>query len=307
MIDLRVLVTGGAGFIGSHIVDLLVGRGHRVTVVDDLSAGGPRHWRGEADYHLMSILDRSLAELCEGVDVVVHAAAQTSVPASLHDPVHDALTNISGTAQVMQSAALGGARRIIYLSSAAVYATEGSPPFSETQPVAPTSPYGLSKWAGEAYVRLLGDLSGVEWTILRLANVYGPRQSLAGEAGVIARWVRAVVAEEPVRMHGDGRQTRDFVYVGDVAEAVVSAMQTPLSCGCTLNVSTGTGLALCDLLLLLEEITARKAAVVVEPSRLGDIRHSSLDNRLAQQVLGWRPRTDLRDGLAQTVADMRSR
>jgi UDP-glucose 4-epimerase len=304
---MHVLVTGGAGFIGSHIVERLLERNHRVTVVDDLSGGGPHHLSDRADFHQMSILDRSQMQLFKDVDVVVHAAAQTSVSASVNDPVDDALTNIGGTVQTLRSAAISGVRRFIYLSSAAVYATEGSPPFSEGHPIEPTSPYGLSKWTGEAYVRLLGSLMGVEWAILRLANVYGPRQSLAGEAGVIARWVDAIVDGRPVTLHGDGGQTRDFIYVEDVAKAVVRALQVPIGSGCTLNVSTGRGSELCDVLSVLEEISGRQAVMIHEPSRVGDIRHSALNNGLARECLGWQPYTALREGLARTVADMAGR
>lgn len=304
-IRLRVLVTGGAGFIGSHIVELLLDLGHQAIVVDDLSGGGPPHVPEKAEFHRISVLDSGLTQLCTGIDAVVHAAAQTSVADSVEKPVQDALTNIAGTVQTVRSAALGGVRRFIYLSSAAVYANQGSPPFTEGQRLAPISPYGLSKWAGEEYVRLLGSMWGHRWVILRLANVYGPRQSGAGEAGVIARWVHAISSGKPVTIHGDGGQTRDFIHVRDVSEAVVRALDTPLEGGCILNVGSGSGTAIRDLLPILESHSGRKATVFHEPPRAGDIRHSALDCRSAKDLLGWGPRIDVVAGLAHTVSALK--
>lgn len=304
---MHTLVTGGVGFIGSHVVEELLRRGHQVTVIDDLSGGGPHYLPEGGRFHRLSVLDAPMAQLCEGIDAVVHAAAQTSVAASVNDPLGDARTNIAGTIRMACSAARSGVRRFVYLSSAAVYAPNGTPPFREEQPIAPASPYGLSKWAGEAYVRLLGSLWGFEWAVLRLANVYGPRQSTQGEAGVVARWTDAILKGKPIVIHGDGAQSRDFIFVGDVAQAVARALERPLEAGCTLNIGTGVGRPIRDLLPILESLTGRVPLVTHESARLGDIRHSALENRLAQQLLGWRPEVNLEDGLAQTIAEWKGR
>lgn len=299
---MRVLVTGGAGFIGSHIVDCLVDRGHRVLVADDLSAGSRQNVSARAEFHGRSVLEPGLVELLTGCDAVVHAAAQTSVAASNADPEADAFTNIIGTIRTLLASAQSGIRRAVYLSSAAVYGNTTELPIDETQPVAPASPYGLSKWTGEQYVRLASEQFGMEWVVLRLANVYGPRQSPQGEAGVVARWCSALGAGNPILLHGDGSQTRDFIYVADVADAVVAALGHPGAVGCTFNVGTGVETSIRDLLTRLEGCLGRHAVIRRLPGRPGDVCRSVFDTRLIRQRLGWAPLTSLDEGLARTLA-----
>lgn len=298
---MQILLTGGAGFIGSHIAERLLDRGHGVRVVDDLSAGRAANLPAGVAFHQASVLDAHLPALCQGCDAVVHAAAQTAVSASVQDPARDALLNAIGTIRALSAARAAGARRFVFLSSAAVYGTAGTPPILESQPPAPSSPYGLSKWAGERYVALLAGDAQMDWCILRLANVYGPRQSSTGEAGVVARWCAALADGTPIDLFGDGGQTRDFVYVGDVAAAVARAVESDQASGRTLHISTGLGVPLRQLLGLLEELSGRAAQVRLGPPRPGDIYHSALDPGLVRQVLGWEAVTPLREGLAETL------
>ncbi|HWI53963.1 MAG TPA: NAD-dependent epimerase/dehydratase family protein [Symbiobacteriaceae bacterium] len=303
---MRTLVTGGAGFIGSHIAQELLARQHEVIVIDDLSAGRRANLDPTVDLRLGSVLEPDLTRHCRDVDAVVHAAAQTSVANSTADPGADALTNIIGTIRTVCAAAAGGAGRFIYLSSAAVYSDEAAPPLREDSPTVPSSPYGLSKLAGEWYVRQLAGAAGMDWVILRLANVYGPRQSPAGEAGVVARWTAALLSGAPVALHGDGGQTRDFIYVGDVARAVAAALETRTASGQIFNVGTGSEFAIRDLLQMLQGLTGAQAALSREPSRPGDIRRSALQTARIRQALPWQPQTPLRDGLTATLTWMRT-
>lgn len=297
---MRVLVTGGAGFIGSHVVDCLLNRGEQVRVVDDLSAGSRQNLSEEAEFHHRSVLEPGLAELCSGCEAVVHAAAQTSVAAANAHPEEDAMTNVIGTIRTLFAAGRSGVRRVVYLSSAAVYGNPTQLPVQEEHPAAPASPYGLSKWAGEQYLRLVAGQLHLEWVVLRLANVYGPRQCPSGEAGVVARWCSALGKGEPVSLHGDGSQTRDFLFVTDVAEAVVAALGNPGAAGGTFNVGTGTETSIRELLARLEGIQGRQAAVCHLPGRPGDVDRSVLDTRSIRRLLGWAPRTSLDEGLLRT-------
>lgn len=298
---MRVLVTGGAGFIGSHIVERLLARGHLVTVVDDLSAGRREHLPPQVELHTLSIHDGALVDRCAGADVVVHAAAQTSVATSVATPSHDARANVEGTIRTLDAAIRSRVRRFVYISSAAVYGPPVSLPIDEAHPTGPISPYGLSKLAGEQYTRLLAEAAGMPWIALRLANVYGPRQSVKGEAGVIARWCGAISAGEPIRLEGDGTQTRDFLFVQDVADAVVRAAEAPPEYRGVINIGTGTETALTTLLGQIEAACERRATVEQHPPRPGDIRRSVLSNTAALRWLGWRPVHSLTAGLRRTV------
>ncbi len=297
---MRILVTGGAGFIGSHIVEALLDRGHRVTVADDLSAGRLANLPDGVEVVRGSVLGPVWSQLSGPYDAVVHAAAQTSVAASTADPLADATTNILGTIKTVLGAAELGAGRLVYLSSAAVYENVGNPPFSEEHSLAPSSPYGLSKLAGELYVRLLAERAGLNWLALRLANVYGPRQSITGEAGVVARWCHALTRGEPLTLYGNGQQSRDFIFVGDVASAVARAVEAAES-NAVLNVGTGEETPIAELLSGLELLAGRRATVIAAPPRPGDIDRSALDSRAARQRLGWAPAIPLQEGLAETL------
>ncbi|HYF94826.1 MAG TPA: NAD-dependent epimerase/dehydratase family protein [Symbiobacteriaceae bacterium] len=299
---MRTVVTGAAGFIGSHITEALLARGHHVTAVDDLSTGCRSNLPPTADLHQISVLDPALDQVCAGAGAVVHAAAQTSVAVSARDPAGDALTNIVGTIRAVRAAAGGGAQRFIYLSSAAVYAPDAQPPMGEDAQIGPASPYGISKLAGEWYVQHLAGAAGMEWVIVRLANVYGPRQSAEGEAGVIARWSAALAAGDPVILYGDGSQTRDFIYVEDVARAVAMAAEAGAAAGRLFNVGTGTETAIGELLGTLEGLAGARAAVIRRERRPGDPPRSALQTGCIRRALGWAPSVALAEGLARTLS-----
>lgn len=298
---MKVLVTGGAGFIGSHLVEALRGAGHAVVVVDDLSTGKRQRVPDGVPFYRLDVRDPALADVfaTEQPEVVSHQAGHVSVPGSIADPMHDASVNVVGTVNVLEQARRHGARKVIYASSVAVYGDPVALPVQETHPARPQSPYGLSKWIGERYIELFHTLHGLEFTVLRYANVYGPRQDPYGEAGVVSIFVSRMLAGEPVTIHGDGEQTRDFVYVGDVAAANLRALER--GNGGVYNVGTGYATAVNQLFHILRHLTDYPRAPQHGPPRPGDVRHSVLDANRAAAELGWRAETSLREGLAQTV------
>lgn len=299
----RAIVTGGAGFIGSHLVDILLARGFAVTVVDNLSSGRRENVSGAAHFHFMDVTGEGLADLFREIrpTVVFHLAAQVSVAASMASPGADAQTNIIGLINVVEAAAKAGAKRVVFSSSAAVYGDPERLPLDETARTAPTSPYGLSKLTAEHYLGLLAPSRGLEYAILRYGNVYGPRQSADGEAGVIAIFASCLVGGKATTIFGDGRQTRDFIYVEDVARATFLAGVKDDVSGQVLNISSGVQ---ADILSVYRNI-ARSCGMDHEPAfgpaRPGDIRDSLLDNAKARALLGWTPETALDAGLLKTV------
>ena len=298
----RAIVTGGAGFIGSHVADGLLALGHDVTVIDDLSQGSRDNVPAGASFVQHDISLPGTAELVADLEpaLVVHAAAQASVARSFADPQMDARTNVVGTIEVLAGATRSGCRQFVYLTTGgALYGDPVRLPCVESDPVRPLSPYGLSKWTAELYLAM--DVGGpAVRTALRLANVYGPRQRAEGEGGVVSIFLDRMKSHETVEIHGDGEQTRDFVYVGDVVEAVVAAASTPRSL--TLNIGTGVGTSVNSLFERLTRITGFRGTVVNMPARPGDVRHSRLDASAAARELGWRPATDLETGLRLTAA-----
>lgn len=303
---MRVLVTGGAGFIGSHVVEALLEAGHRVAVVDNLSTGKRHHVPAGVPFYDMDIRDPELADVfaAEQPEVVSHQAGQVSVPRSVADPAHDASVNVVGLANVLEQARRHGVRKVLYASSVAVYGNPVALPVSEEHPPQPLSPYGLSKWVGERYLELFHRLHGLQFTVLRYANVYGPRQDPYGEAGVVAIFVSRMLAGEPVTIDGDGEQTRDFVYVGDVAAANLCALRQ--GDGGTYNVGTGRATSVNRLFRTLCDVTDYLQEPRHGPPRPGDVRHSVLDPTRARAELGWQVRVALRDGLVRTVEGFRS-
>jgi len=304
---MKVLVTGGAGFIGSHIVDLLLERGDDVIVVDNLSTGQETHLRPEVTFYRMDITDHRLSDVVAETrpEVVIHQAAQIDVPTSVQDPLHDARTNIIGTLNLLEACRNAGVRKVVYASSAAVYGNPEYLPIDEKHPVAPLSGYGISKHTPEHYLQVYAQLHGLAYTVLRYANVYGIRQDPRGEGGVISIFIEKVLKGEPITVFGDGEQTRDYIYVEDVARANVAALIN--GDGQILNIGTGQKTSINELIALFEEVSGQKMEIHHAPDRPGDIKHSYFDNRRAMEMLNWRPETELSVGLRKTLTYYRER
>jgi UDP-glucose 4-epimerase len=298
---MKVLVTGGAGFIGSHIVDQLILAGHEVAVLDDLSTGALQNVNTDASFVKLSVLDSGLMEVFERerFDAVFHLAAQTIVSSSLEHPDVDAQINVLGTLQVLEGCRRTGVERIIFASSAAVYGDVTALPVPEEAPKHPASFYGLSKLTAEQYIRMYHDLYGLHYVILRYANVYGERQGDRGEGGVVSIFSRGVQHGKPLTIFGDGSQTRDFIYVGDVAAANVQSIS---SCEIDriMNIGTQTETSVNKLTELLAEVSGTAVSVVHQEARTGDILRSMLRNTEARKALNWVPETSLKEGLIRT-------
>lgn len=305
---MRVLVTGGAGFIGSHLVRACLERGHEVRVLDDLSSGSRRNLRGfESDLELVeaSIVDLEATRgAARGVEVVFHQAAIASVPLSVDDPVRTHAVNASGTVNVLEAARRAGSRRVVIASSSAVYGDDETLPKVETLPPSPLSPYALQKLESELYAERYEALYGLETVALRYFNVYGPRQDPSSMyAGVIPRFSVALAEGHPPRIYGDGRQSRDFVFVEDVVAANLAAASVALPPEwAPINIGGGCSVTVLELVERMAKVLGiPRLQPVFEPARAGDVRHSRADVSRARQRLGWKPTTDLDAGLAVTV------
>lgn len=298
---MNVLVTGGAGFIGSHIVDLLVETGCRVSVADNLSTGRFENINPRVNFYKIDIREQCLREAIarEKPEAVIHLAAQADVARSLQDPLADADINILGTINLLNSCAGCGVGKVVYASSAAGYGNPSYLPLDEDHPAKPQSPYGVSKYTVEHYLRVYREVFGVNYTVLRFANVYGPRQDAAGEGGVVSIFADRLIKGLSPYIFGDGEQTRDFIYVKDVAAATMAALRA--GDGGAFNVSTGAGLSVNALFRELKKITGSLLEPVYQPPRPGDITHSYLSNESTCVSLGWRPRYSLEEGLRETV------
>jgi UDP-glucose 4-epimerase len=303
---MKILVTGGAGFIGSHVVDAYLAAGHHVAVVDTLTTGRRAHVNPAARLYEVDIRDPRLREAFERErpDVVNHHAAQASVVASVADPRADAETNLIGTLHVLMLCAQYRVRRIVFASTGgAIYGDPPRLPAGEDDPANPLSPYGISKLAGEFYVRYFQSV-GLTWAILRYANVYGPRQDPHGEAGVVAIFARAMLTGLAPTIFGDGTQTRDFVFVEDIARASLLATGVPSSA--LVNIGTGTQTSVNDIFRHLAALTGFTGEPLRAAARPGEVHHIAVDPSRAAQWLGWTPTTPLLDGLRKTVEWCRS-
>jgi len=297
----KILVAGGAGFIGSHVVDAYVAAGHEVIVVDNLSTGRRENVHPQARLVEMDLLDPALVELfqAERPAVVNHHAANPSVSLSVREPLFDARQNILATLNILEAARRAEVGHVIYISSGgAMYGNPEYLPADEEHPSNPVSPYALSKHTGERYVRLYGLEHGLRWTSLRYANVYGPRQDPLGEAGVIAIFSQNLLDGRAPEIHWDGEQTRDFVYVGDCARANLAALDG--GDGEAYNVGTGVGTSINELFHTLRDVTGRSVEARRGPRRPGDARDSYLDCAKIEHDLGWHAEVSLHEGLART-------
>ena len=299
---MRILVTGGAGFIGSHVVDAFLGAGHTVSVVDNFATGNPAWLAGKpVSLHPMDLRSARLADVfaTERPEAVAHLAAQASVGRSVTDPGFDASVNLGGGLNLLECCRRAGVQRIIYSASGAGYGDTEIIPTPEDHPARPSSPYGVSKAAMESYVFALGALHGWTAVSLRYANVYGPRQNPAGEAGVVAIFCTRLLDGEPCLINGDGKQTRDYTYVADVAAANLLALERPRATG-GFNIGTGMETNVNELHERLCRAAGLDAAPAHAPTRPGEQRRSCLDPARAARDLGWRPTVLLDEGLALT-------
>jgi UDP-glucose 4-epimerase len=303
---MRILVTGGAGFIGSAVTDAYLAAGHDVAVVDDLSAGGATNLDARARLYRVDVRSPELHEVFadERPEVVSHHAAQVSVRRSVEDPYGDASVNLLGSLNVFEAARRHGARRVIFASTGgALYRDEqAGVPADETRPCRPRTPYAVAKCSVENYLDYFSATFGLEAVALRYANVYGPRQDPHGEAGVIAIFVQRILAGVAPTIFGDGEQVRDFVYVGDVAAANRAALDAPAPPGEALvvNIATGIGTTVNAVWRTIELLTRTAVHVYHEPARSGDVRWNVLDAARAHAVLGWTAQVSVEDGLRRT-------
>ena len=302
---MRYLVTGGAGFVGSHVVDELLRRGHSVVVLDDLSTGSEENVacvRSKIDLRVGTITDLATVQsACVGVDYVVHLAARTSVPKSVKDPLETNYVNIDGTLNVLVAARDAKARRIVYAASSSAYGETPTLPKTEAMAAAPISPYGVTKFVGELYAQVFGRVYGLENASVRYFNVFGPRQDPTSQySGVLSRFMLAVLKGEPLVIYGDGEQSRDFTYVDNVVDETLRACETSGASGKVFNGGTGARITLNEVAKLLEKVTGKKIQARYEPPRAGDILHSQADISLARQVLGYEPRVLFEEGLKRT-------
>lgn len=298
----KVLVTGGAGFIGSHLVNGLLDNGYSVAVVDDLSSGQLRNLDHRATFYHAPINDQRVKQIIqrEGPEIIFHLAAQSSVRQSTLDPVADADSNVLGTIRLLDAAASEGVEKIVFSSTGgAIYGNPDTVPCNEDTPVNPLTPYALSKYVSELYLELFYRTYGLQYTILRYANVYGPGQDPNGEAGVIAIFAGLMLRGRSPNIYGDGEQERDFVYVSDIVEANLAAMYR--GDGRIYNIGAGEPVTINRIYSLLQECTEFRQEPVYRPRRAGDVLKIALDYSRATGELGWEPKTPLEEGLRHSV------
>jgi UDP-glucose 4-epimerase len=307
----KVLVTGGAGFIGSHLVRALLDRGDTVSVIDDLSTGQERRlvpFAAAIQFVPGDIRDpEALARAAAGCDAILHQAAVPSVARSVRDPLTSNSVNTDGTIRVMLAAEQAGCRRVVFAGSSAVYGDSPELPRRETHLPAPRSPYAVSKLAAEGYIHSMGSLSGVETVVLRYFNIFGPDQDPFSEySAVVPRFVTAALRGEPLTVHGDGMQSRDFTYVQNVVAANLLALDREGATGVTCNIGCGGRYTLLDLIAAIEAAVGRAVRIDYEPSRPGDVPHSQAAIELAHDRLGYEVEVGFEEGIERSVSWYRS-
>jgi nucleoside-diphosphate-sugar epimerase len=309
------LVTGGAGFIGSHLVEELLRRGHRVRVADNFSTGKKANLEaaleaaGPAATASFELVSGDLAEpdtahaAVQGMDYVLHQAAIPSVPRSVEDPIASNRANVNASLNVLVAARDAGVKRVVYAGSSSAYGDTPTLPKSEEMPTSPLSPYALQKLVSEQYMLLFMRLYGLETVTIRYFNVFGPRQDPSSPySGVISLFLRALVEGKAPVIHGDGGQTRDFTYVANVVDGVLRAAEAPGAAGEVINVATSRRISLNELFAVLKKLTGSSLTPTHGPARAGDVRDSQADISKAQHVLGYRPQVSLEEGLKRTLA-----
>ncbi len=305
---MRVLVTGGAGFIGSHIVDRLIDEGHSVLVVDDLSTGSTRNLNPRAKYYYLDIQDEELERILqkEQPDAVCHHAAQIDVRKSLIDPVHDTLINVAGSVNLLECCRRSSVGKVVFASSGgAIYGSPEYLPISEGHTIRPIVPYGLAKSVVEQYIALYERLYEIDGICLRYGNVYGPRQDIGGEAGVVAIFVGKLLDGDQASIFGDGRQQRDYIYVDDVVDANMAALVKDIPGG-AYNIGSGIGTSVTDLYGQIARAIQGNQPPEYRPARPGELDKIWLNSDRAAAVMGWSAKTPLADGLRMTVDSWRS-
>lgn len=300
---MTILVTGGAGFIGSHIVDAYIKAKHHVIVVDDLSSGNKAYVHPDAVFYKRDISEEDVSDIFEkhAIEVINHHAAQKSVSHSVREPAFDAHVNILGMLKLLEQAKKHAVKKFIFASTGgALYGNAEDIPTTESAAIVPMSPYGIAKHACEHYVRVMSELAQMQSVVFRYANVYGPRQDAYGEAGVIALFTRQMLANEQPQIHGDGDQTRDFVYVDDVVDANLAALSDNLDCP-PVNISTGVETSINELYAhIASAIGYDKDAVHVE-GQVGAVARSCLSFEEAKTCMQWEPKVSLKEGIAKTI------
>lgn len=305
---MKVLITGGAGFIGSHILAQLQGRRDMdVVVFDNLSSGSKEHVPAGMELVEGDVCDEAAVDALfadHHFDAVIHLAAQTMVPTSVEQPVLDCRINLEGVLHVLEACRIHGTRHILFSSSAAVYGDNLHIPLKETERLVPTSPYGITKMTTEHYLRVYHELYGMDATVFRFANVYGERQGEKGEGGVVSIFCKLLSQRQGITVFGDGNQTRDFVYAGDIAQAIIRAL--PLKGYHTMNVSTGQETSINDLIRSFEKAVGYTVPVQYTAPRTGDILRSVLSNETLKRDLGFVPAMNLEEGIRRTYDWYRS-
>lgn len=299
---MRILITGGAGFIGSNVADAFVALGHEVMVIDNLSSGKKEYVPAAARFVLCDVTSDTAVEAVRTFrpEIVNHHAAQINVRASVADPQFDARVNILGSIRLLEAARQYGVRKFLFASSGgAGYGEQEQFPAEETHPIRPVSPYGAAKMSVELYLNYYRVQYGLEYTALRYANVYGPRQDPHGEAGVVAIFAERLLRGQTAIVNGDGEQTRDFVFVGDLVRANVSALTR--GDGMSINIGTGIETSVNTVFRLLRDLAGSRQEEIHGPSMPGEQRRSCLENLMASCELGWYPETSLEEGLARTL------